>query len=167
MKADRGGFWWSPTCLAQQLGWDLATCEPHCWIAGPWMESAAPWGDAVGQGRWWREPLGCWPLGRGVSLFSFLARVHSQFGEKFGETWAFLGIFRLILTPEGVQTAQGLDLGTVAHFPGKVFPFLSSQVPLWWPAGSATAAHRLLLPCQVSTAGDELIAGLGSFSPVL
>lgn len=48
---------------------------------------------------------------------SFLARVHGQFGE----TWAFLGMFGLIPTPKGVQTAQGLHHGAVAHFPLGIF----------------------------------------------
>lgn len=81
------------------------------------MESAALLGGCCESGEVVEETFGVPWLWR-FSSFPFLARVLG----RFGETWAFLGMFRPIPAPKGVQTAQGLYHGMVAHFPLGVFP---------------------------------------------
>lgn len=88
------------------------------------------------------------------SSFSFLARVHGQVGKKFGGTWAFLGLFRLIPAPKGVKQ---LRVCIMARWHISLWGFSLLLVL----SGVPVVSHGLLLCCQVSRAGEQLIAGLG------
>lgn len=155
------GFGGAPCASFSTWGGAWAPLRLLAGLLSTWMGCAAPLGDAVGLARCWRGPLGYWCLGCDISvhflsLQEFVVSLVRSLG-RLGHSWGCSGQSQL----QRVFRQLRVCIMARWHIPSGDFPF---SCPFRCPCGWA---HGLLLCCQVSRAGEQSMAGLGSLSFVL
>lgn len=126
------GFGGAPCASFSTWGGAWAPLRLLAGLLSTWMGCAAPLGDAVGQGRCWRGPLGYWCLGCDISvhffsLQEFMVSLVRSLG-RLGHSWGCSGQSQL---PEGFRQ---LRVCIMARWHISLWGFsllLSFQVSLW------------------------------------